>query len=107
MLADIDLNSRSLVLTNLFVKHILSQSCVLVQDFLKWSKRRSDNVVPMKRIQRLKNPSAWKHCGISGWRIKSITNIKSLCDVQAGILGGYKIHFLILYGYFHLGTGIL
>lgn len=51
MLAGVDLNGRSLVPRNLLVKHISSQSSVLVQDFVEWSKSQMDNAVPMKRIQ--------------------------------------------------------
>lgn len=72
------------------VKHISSESNVLVQDFGKWFKSQMDNVVPMKRIKRLKHPFAWRHYDILGEGQKFITNIKSLCDARAGILEGYK-----------------
>lgn len=72
------------------VKHISSESNVLVQGFGKWFESQMDNVVPMKRIQRLKHSFSWRHYNILGEGQKFITNIRSLCDAQAGILEGYK-----------------
>lgn len=63
---------------------------MLVQDFGKWFESQRDNVVPMKRRQRLKYPFAWRHYDILREGQKFITNIRSLCDAQAGILEGYK-----------------
>lgn len=71
------------------VKHISSESNVLVQGFGKWFKSQVDNVVPVKRIQSLKDPFSWRHYDISGERQEFITNIRRLCDAQAGILEGY------------------
>lgn len=50
------LNSRSLVPRNLLVKHISSESNVLVQDFGKWFESQLDNVVPVKKDTEVKTP---------------------------------------------------